>query len=384
MLKLPDKLAAEFSELCGGVQPLMVARALTNLDGGSGATWMATEGSRIIFFYRLPGGGDFEAIHYAFNEPSSFDVDEDGSFAYLKAGFSDRDLNLKFSIFDHATLLQFQEQWKPPTGTGTEAAPAVLTPMLAFCAAMQAIAQSDNKIDSAEMEWLSAKLLDKNALRRGGAWLRDNNVDKLITQCARLMHGDQRRCLISNLISLAMADGLYRSKESELIEKFRVALEISEDEFTQLYDPLMARNNVGIFMENPDRPDEPVASEAINLFCACFLCLIEFDGQPRPMDEGRLRKLVNNPEAVNEARTYVEQLGAEGLCDALPGPLDERQCRCLMLNLVAQAMADGVLSGRKQELLELFRVALGISEESYQADFNGFITMNNLSVLISR
>lgn len=377
MLKLPDKLAQEFTELCS-TQPVDVARGLTDLDGGSGATWMASDGTKLVFFCRPAGGGDFLPLVYDYNDVTSFQLDDDGNFTFIKAGLPDRDVKLKFSSHDQMTLARFAGHWKPVTETAAnEGAPACLTPLLALCAALQAMVQSDQKVDPAEMEWMRDRNVDMQTLRRAGAWLRANGVEKLLQHTKMLFNEDQKHCLLANLLSLAMADGVFRSKEAGLIERFRVELDVPEEQYRQIYETLLARANVGVFGRSDAGTPPP---EALNLFCGCMLALMRQDGAADKIESARLRKLVNQPDAVNAGETYVQQLGRNGLCDALPGPLNAEQGRCLLLNMMEQAMSDGIFSSAEQDFLERSRAALGIAPETYQADLQTLLILNNLSI----
>ena len=93
-----------------------------------------------------------------------------------------------------------------------------------------------------------------------------------------------------------------------------------------------------------------------------------------------VKKRFKQRETINSARTYLEQLGIKGIIDYLPGPLTDPQKRCILLNQLQIAVADGVFNSHKQDLLDRFRRALKMNEESYQKDLNRFIILQNLSV----
>ena len=77
MLNLPTQLEAQFRELCS-VEPSAVARALSGLDGKAGATWVATDTKRLVFFCRSSSSGDFDMKPYRYADASSFEVEDDG------------------------------------------------------------------------------------------------------------------------------------------------------------------------------------------------------------------------------------------------------------------------------------------------------------------
>ncbi|RMF45542.1 MAG: hypothetical protein D6751_07170, partial [Deltaproteobacteria bacterium] len=218
-----------------------------------------------------------------------------------------------------------------------------------------------------------------NALRRAGAWLREHSLDELIVNINEKLDETQKRCLHANLISLAMADGRYRPKEAEIIDRIRERIGISQELHERIFDLLMARNNLSVFGGDEG---EYVSPEAINLCCACLLAMSQYDGQRHEREENLVRKIIQRSETINSARTYLEQLGLKGLLSFLPGPLTPEQKRCTLLNLLEVAMADGVFNSHKQDLLHRFRRRLQIEEEVFQADFDLYLTFQNLSVFV--
>jgi len=378
MLKLPEKLETEFKLLCN-VEPTSVARGLSDLSGGAGATWVATSQDRIVFFCRSSTSGDFEMVPYKYADASAFDLEDDGKFTYLNITFPDRQVRLKFSSMELPTLGKIQENWKPITADTDVRAPKELTPMLVFLASLQALIQADQDLASQELGWIQEHLIDTNALRRAGAWLREHSLDELIVNINEKLDETQKRCLHANLVSLAMADGQYRSKEADIIDRIRERIGISQELHERIFDLLMARNNLSVFGGDDG---EDVSPEGINLCCACLLAMSQYDGQRHEREERLVRKIIQRSETINSARTYLEQLGLKGLLSFLPGPLTPEQKRCTLLNLLEVAMADGVFNSHKQDLLHRFRRRLQIEEEVFQADFDLYLTFQNLSVFV--
>lgn len=376
MLKLPEKLAQEFKTLCN-VDPASVARALSNLEGGPGATWVAAETHRLVFFSRCSTSGDFDMIPYKFADSSAFELEDDGKFTFLHITFPDRQIHLKFSSMEQVTLTKIQENWKPVTADTNVQAPAELTPMLIFLAALQALIQADHYLASQELGWIQEHMIDTNALRRAGAWLREHGVNELVVHIKDNFDATQKKCLHANLISLAMADGDYGPKEAEIIEKVRSEVGITQDLHDRIFDLLQARNNLSVFGGDDG---EYVSPEAINLCCAALLAMCQHDGQPHEREEKLVRKIIRRNETINSAHTYLEQLGLKGLLSFLPGPLSVEQKRCTLLNLLEVTMADGVFNSSKQDLLDRFRRRLQIEEPDFKADFELYITFQNLSI----
>jgi uncharacterized tellurite resistance protein B-like protein len=376
MLSLPDKLAAEFKNLCGK-PPNSVARALSDMDGNPGATWLATESSRLIFFARHAASNEFEMLPYRYADASQLRIDDDGKFSYLEITFPDREVKLKFSMMEQMTLAKIESGWTPITRHDEMRAPGELTPMLTFLAALQALIMADNNLASQELGWIKENQIDTNALRRAGAWLRDNSLERLIKVINTTFDETQKTCLHANLISLAMADGAYRSKEAEIIDRLREEIGLSEEHHERMFDLLLSRNNLTVFL---DEGGEDLSPESINLACACLLLMCEFDGERHEREEQMVSQLIKRPETINAARTYLDQLGLKGVLGYLPGPLDDAQKRFIILNLLWIASADGVFDSHKQALLDRFRRAMKVDQATFDADFQLHLTQQNLSI----
>jgi len=376
MLSLPDKLAADFQNLCS-MAPTAVARALSDMDGNTGATWLATDNSRLVFFTRKPGSNDFEMLPYKFADASELSIDDDGKFSFLDITFPDREVKLKFSMMEQMTLAKIESNWTPITRQDDLRAPTELTPMLTFLAALQALIQADSDLASQELGWIRENQIDTNALRRAGAWLRDHGLEELLKSINDTFDETQKTCLHANLISLAMADGAYRSKEAEVIDHLREGMGLSEEHHDRMFDLLLARNNMIVFL---DEDGEHISPEALSLCCACLLAMCEYDGERHEREEKMVAKLINQTETVNAARTYFDQLGLKGILDYLPGPLNDGQKRFIILNLLWIASADGVFDSHKQDLLDRFRRAMEVDKAQFDSDLQLHLTQQNLAI----
>jgi hypothetical protein len=60
----------------------------------------------------------------------------------------------------------------------------------------------------------------------------------------------QQRCLLTNLLALAMSDGWLRGAEQAEIERFRQAMNIPVDDYAVIYRVLMAKDDLSVFPES--------------------------------------------------------------------------------------------------------------------------------------
>jgi uncharacterized tellurite resistance protein B-like protein len=121
------------------------------------------------------------------------------------------------------------------------------TPLTAFCACLQAMMEADESIAGQERELLFRRLQDDEVVDRGVRYLREHGLEKLMRQLAVLLDKAQRECLLANLLAVAMADGLLRSSEQELLERFQAALHLNPLETQEFQQVLLAKNNLAVF-----------------------------------------------------------------------------------------------------------------------------------------
>jgi len=81
-MKLPEGLNRNFRGLCGD-DPSIVARALYNLDGSLGATWIALGPDEIVFYHR-PSGGEFNRRRIRLNEIIECGVETEADYAAIR------------------------------------------------------------------------------------------------------------------------------------------------------------------------------------------------------------------------------------------------------------------------------------------------------------
>ena len=112
------------------------------------------------------------------------------------------------------------------------------------------------------------------------------------------------------------------------------------------------------------------------------MAMSECDEEKHETEEAYLRRLVERVEVVTESARLLEYKGMDGLIESLPGPLDDIQCRCLMVNLLGLAMVDGQLKGPEQELIGRFHQALQVSDDDFHLYLEVLLAKNNLAVLV--
>jgi uncharacterized tellurite resistance protein B-like protein len=373
-MKLPEQLGKSFHLLCGH-HPSLVIRALYDITGELGATWLAVGEERIVFFHR-PSGGQFDRLRFQLNEVIEAELVSDEQFAILKLRFATAQYRIMCSLFELPTLNRVATLCQRANESAPIEAPVRLNPASAFCAAIHAVLDADGHVDPLETEWLGRKFPDPVAIEQGSAWLRVNGLDALLENLPPILNSEQRTCLMSNLVGAVMADGLLEPAEQELVERFRLALDINEQEFGELFQVLLSRNQVAVLV-NGDEEADLGSSTALDLFAGALVAVTRCDDDRHATEDAHLRRVIPRPDVLAAA----EESDAEAILAALPGPLSPIQRSCMLANLLAVAMVDGELGIPEQELIEQFRIALGISAVEYKTVFSVLLAKNNLSVL---
>ena len=373
-MNLPEKLDKDFKLLCGRA-PEIVVRALYNIDGKAGATWVAVGEERIVFYHRA-SGKEFDRTRLKLNEVIEANVEATNELAVMLIRSATSHFQIKCSLFDLPNLDRVAVACKTANERSPIEPPARLNSVSAFCAAIHSVMDADHHVDPVETEWLCMKLPDLVAIEQGSAWLRVHGTEALMKELPSALNFPQRLCLIANLIGAVMSDGLLEPAERELVDRFRQTLEISEEEFDRLFQVILTRNQLAI-LANEHGPDE----ENLALFAASLIAVTECDDERHEREVAYLRRVVDHPELLCAAQEELDSVGVNGLLAALPGPLHEAQRKCLLTNALSVAMVDGELEVPEQELIEKLRGALGIPMLYYETVFRVLLIKNNLSVL---
>ncbi|MGB0582317.1 MAG: TerB family tellurite resistance protein [Limisphaerales bacterium] len=381
-MTLPTLLAEDFEKFSGRA-PDCVARALYNLDGTLGATWMATDGFYLVFYYK-PSGGNYCRKAFSISDALRVEAKTEDCFAVFRARFPEAAYELKFSLWDISTIDRIARYWNPDKTEIMGTPPAELRPLNAFCAGIHVMLQADAKTEEVELEWLSQRIPDQTAIQEGCSWLAANGPDQLMQVLPDVMSVQQRECLLANQISVAMTDGVLRSAEQELIEKFRAGMQLKKERFQSIFDALLIKNRIiTMFGDTADGLLDLSSSSPLVISAACLIAMSECDEEKHETEEGFLKRLIAREEVMKESTALLEFKGLEGLIETLGDSLNGDQRRCLMANLLGLAMVDGELKVDEQELIGRFQKAMNITDDDFHWFLEVLLAKNNLSVLVA-
>ena len=406
-MHLPPDLAAEVERLAGA-KPDVIARAIYDLDGNLGETYVVCTGPRLILFSKRLGQA-FRSVDVPLSDIATMSIQDDGVYRRLTLCLGAREIAMKFSSWDQPLLERIVARWQdrqcsdvatpvhesvvdvaaaailPPAESQSTSPPLedeALSSLAGFCASMQAMMSVDGHVDRGESEVLVHAVPDPEAVQQGVRWLERYGVEKLLGRIGTVLTMEQKRCLMANLIAVAMTDGAIRGTEQELLDRFRTALNLADEDFGALYEGLLTRHRMAVFAEGEGSVFRQGAEELSPLvaFCAGLHAMANADSREDQVELECIARVLADEDILYQGRNYLEHHGVEHLLARLRQVLSEPQRRCLMANLFAMAMSDGLLRSREQELLGRFRMQLEIGDAEYERLYESLLTKDKLSV----
>lgn len=369
--QLQQEFIAEFKR-----EPHIVLRAICDLTGEAGLTWLACDGSVLACFSK-PAGGEFMRHDYRISEATALETGAEGSNLLLHARFPEAEFVLRLPPGEDQSLQKLVALQPSTDSVNTLRAPATLTPHLVCAAAVYALAQTDGELAKEELDWVVAHFGNQNSFRRGGAWVVKHGFAKLLVEAARLLAPAERECIVVNLIELGFSDNKLAHEEITMLEEWRQAAGMTEERYQRCYDSILAAASVGVLVnETPAGPDWT----PINLLCAGVLGVIQHEPKTAERRVKSLERRIQSTDAINAGQTYVEQLGVDGLVTVLKDMLQPAQRRCVLANVLHEAHLNGEPSPAVAAYLRQLQDGLGIAPADFEADAQVFRRLGDASL----
>ena len=73
------------------------------------------------------------------------------------------------------------------------------------------------------------------------------DMAKLISKLNEALDGNQKLCIVANVVDVAMTDGKFCSAEQLLVKQIRQGFDISDDNYDAIFKVLLIKNNIGVF-----------------------------------------------------------------------------------------------------------------------------------------
>jgi uncharacterized tellurite resistance protein B-like protein len=375
-------------------EPKVVVRSSSDLEGNLGETYVAVDESSLYLFNRRPGE-PYRVVRFALRDVEDVSLVPEGLYTNLEIIAGAQHPALRFPSWDKAELQRVVDCWQVASGrtsrhsgtdgggmppcVGAVGSTVAVSPRVALSASLHAMAESDGEPCSREHEEIARILGDPAVFDEGAAFLRQHGVEGLLASLNPLLNPAQKRCLVSNLLGLAMADGLLRSAEQQLADRFQSALAMPDSDFQSLRDTLITKHNLSVLAEEEAPGGIRIEPVPLTIFCAAVLALIEADGSAAEEEREAQQRLVEDSNAWEAGGTLLVERGGGGLPGCLQR-LNRAQQRCLLVNLLAVGMCDGWLRTSEQELIDRFRRAMSFTVEEHDAIFQALLGKEDLSV----
>jgi uncharacterized tellurite resistance protein B-like protein len=254
-MRVPPEVAAQIEKI--GVTPRAKVRALCDLEGNLGETWVVADERHLVLLSRRLGA-DFAAQIVPMSKIETYTIADERPFAYLTIQAEGLDTRLKFAAADSVALKQIGELRTKTADSPTvlaspveedEGEPGELPPFVGFCAAMHALIQADGKADETEITLLDLIVDDTEMLAAGLEFWRRLGTERLIAEIANTFNPEQKLCLMINLLELAVSDGYLRSREKALLKQMRDGIGVEREAFSAAYRVIMTKNNLAVFSD---------------------------------------------------------------------------------------------------------------------------------------
>jgi uncharacterized tellurite resistance protein B-like protein len=374
-----------------GAEPIAIARALYDLDGQIGETYTAANERFLVLFHR-PLGGSYRTMVLQLSHITTLTTRVVSTFAFLEIEVPTAVFKLQYSYWDLPELETIVSCWQqqPSSSDAFEAVsqsmpprsllPAELTPLIAFCAALHALMSRDTRVDMVELHYLTRRIASLETVRQGQRYFDTHGLDHLLECLNRMLNPRQKRCLLANLMALAMEDGVLTSGEQELLDEFGRALVIPEALSQGLFETLMLKNNLTVLVNPSTAMLDAGGLSPLAAFCVAMQIMMNADELLDKEELELISRIIPEPEIMQTASAFRDAYAVDDLIEMSAAALDQAQRQCLMANLISMAMADGQVAPSEQGLLERFRSALGIRAAEFDTRYETLQCKNNLAI----
>ncbi|OGV31646.1 MAG: hypothetical protein A2020_05660 [Lentisphaerae bacterium GWF2_45_14] len=256
MIFLPSKVKDFIEKSAAGQKTLACVRASGSLTGKSGEGYMALLADRVMLFSREFGMDAYEntEINIA-NGISGISVRREKYNSFIDFNTGSKNYSLKFSGSDEKELKPLLDLLEKKTADAPASSPVQpapphvesqkerkISPIAGMAAAMMYVAGSDQKFAEEEEKYIRDTIInDESILEKAYEYYGSHSYEELINDLSFLDH-HQALCITAHLIEVGMSDGLLESGQQRMIWQFAAAMKISEAEYRNFLDVLLAKN----------------------------------------------------------------------------------------------------------------------------------------------
>ncbi len=121
----------------------------------------------------------------------------------------------------------------------------------------------------------------------------------------------------------------------------------------------------------------------LTAFCAAVHVMIRVDGKADASELFVLQTALHEPGTIERGRQWIEANSEEALLKGISGLLNAEQKLCLLANVAAVGMADGLWRTKEQSWLDRLQQVLAVNDAEFQPVFNVLLIQSGLNVFES-
>ncbi len=260
---VPNEIQIRYKSIKKKSIPPLTFRTVPDPKNPGNEQYLVADRESIVIFSGRTGEQK-TVIDLRYEEIGKVDMTSESPYVYLELQAKNGDMRFKFVMTDLARLTRLVGLWNERSVEATDKLLNLgrrtstlhvhtevieYSPMIGFAAALYAMVECDGEAPPVELATLRLVIPDSTLRRLGRRYLKKCGVEKVIRQLTKSLSEDGKQCLIANLIEVAMADAVFRSKERELLELVCDAFEIDMDVYDAIFGVLLVKHNTDVVME---------------------------------------------------------------------------------------------------------------------------------------
>ena len=270
---LPEKVKIELGAIPDKI-PVLAARAYGSVEGETGEGYLVSCAGRLLVFSRKAGEDNFRKLSGMFGkEISKLDTRNDKFNTFLDIIINGIPYSIKFSSSEHKeleNLVESLKSFKPqsvqsvvPDLGRTPSVPSVkvaapesikkttstLTPLEMLAVALMYVSSCDGNITEDEDRCILEIFKDnKPVLGTALAYYKAHRYEEFLGNIGSL-NENQKLCILSNMIEIAMKDSSLHRTEQEYFRKFVKSAGLKEEQYKAINSVLFIKNSTGVLDE---------------------------------------------------------------------------------------------------------------------------------------
>ncbi|MFA6567571.1 MAG: TerB family tellurite resistance protein [Victivallales bacterium] len=267
---LPEKVKSVLGAVSDKI-PVLAARAYGSVEGETGEGYLVSSAGRLLVFSRRAGEDNFRKLSGMFGkEISKLDVRQDKFNTFLDININGIPYSIKFSSSEQKELENLVESLKSfkqesvqpavPDAGRTPSAPSVkipasesikaesspLTPLEMLAVSLMYVSSCDSKISEDEDRCILEIFRDnKPVLGSALAYYKAHRYEEFLGNIGSLSE-NQKLCILSNMVEIAMKDSSLQRTEQEYLRKFVEASGLKEEQYKAINSVLYVKNSTGV------------------------------------------------------------------------------------------------------------------------------------------